>query len=176
MNEAELIDSYLNGPRTLSNSRLSYLVLSRASPYPGRSIPTPPHTPSPTDEPGAQVALATENQSEEGHNYELLICAMHFLGDGMALHTFANDFLGLLGSEKTELELEAQLSEEWKGRWGDNLNDVRPKVDDHFTSHLSPFGMCWVLSRRPSCLTRWRITFHCRGQGFDVQLQLLISN
>lgn len=126
MNEADLIDSYLNGPRTLSNNRLSYLVISQASPYPGTSIPTPPHTPSPTEETGASVALATEGQIDQTHQYELLICASHFLGDGMAMHTFANDFLGLLGSEKTELELELQLSDEWKGKWGENTNDVCP--------------------------------------------------
>jgi hypothetical protein len=28
--------------------------------------------------------------------HELFICAAHFIGDGMALHQFANDFFGLL--------------------------------------------------------------------------------
>jgi hypothetical protein len=47
-----------------------------------------------------------------------MICAAHFLGDGMALHQFANDFFGLLGGDKTIAELEAQLKEELSSRWG----------------------------------------------------------
>ena len=31
-------------------------------------------------------------------NFDLLICATHFLGDGMALHQFAHEFLSLLGN------------------------------------------------------------------------------
>lgn len=50
---------------------------------------------------------------------------MHFLGDGMALHQFANEFFGMLGSDKSELELRALLNEEWEQRWGgDIVNDV----------------------------------------------------
>jgi hypothetical protein len=86
----ELIDSYLNGPRTLSNDRLSYLVVS-------------PHM-SPTD--------STENTGD----CDFLICATHFLGDGMALHQFANDFFSLLGSSSTTSDLAMLLSKEWHTR------------------------------------------------------------
>jgi len=91
----ELIDSYLNGPRTLSNDRLSYLIVS---------TPEAPDTPSP--------------------NHEFFICAAHFLGDGMALHQFANDFFTLLGSSKTIDELETLLRDEYKTRLGQALDEV----------------------------------------------------
>ena len=45
--DPELLDSYLNGPRTLSNSRLSYLILSEPGQDP-EPLPTPPRTPSPS--------------------------------------------------------------------------------------------------------------------------------
>ena len=84
---SELIDAYLNGPRTLSNERLSYLVVS------------------------------SEDKSQDGErNFDFLICATHFLGDGMALHSFANDFLGLLGGTLDDKGLEEKLSNEWSER------------------------------------------------------------
>ncbi|KAI3622817.1 hypothetical protein WG66_015716 [Moniliophthora roreri] len=80
----EMLDWYLNGPRTLSNERLSYLVVSQV----------------PTDETSAKA------------NYDICICATHFLGDGMALHTFANDFFQLL-CNNGEDELRGLLQKEW---------------------------------------------------------------
>ncbi|KAH7916416.1 hypothetical protein BJ138DRAFT_1121796 [Hygrophoropsis aurantiaca] len=104
----ELIDNYLNGPRTLSNDRLSYLVVVQR----GSLLPSPPLTPPPSP-------ILSESYKPEVslQNHDLLICAAHFLGDGMALHQFASDFFGLLGSEKTQGDLELQLSEEWRSRW-----------------------------------------------------------
>ncbi|KAF9786669.1 hypothetical protein BJ322DRAFT_1004181 [Thelephora terrestris] len=90
----QLIHSYLNGPRTLSNQRISYLVLS--------AVPTPPD--SPDNEPVGE--------------FDLLICAAHFLGDGMALHQFAHDFFTLLGSQKSVQDLEEILTKERIERWG----------------------------------------------------------
>ncbi len=49
---------------------------------------------------------------------------MHFLGDGMALHQFANDFFGLLGGEKSDDELREMLHEEWRVRWGNVPEEV----------------------------------------------------
>ncbi|KAI0778372.1 hypothetical protein BD413DRAFT_630739 [Trametes elegans] len=115
----EMIDAYLNGPRTLSNSRLSYLILSEPPSSPVL-MPTPPRTPSPTNV-SLDVSSGSEDEAEvevEGkHEYELLICAMHFLGDGMALHQFANDFFGLLGGASSDDELREVLEEEWQSRW-----------------------------------------------------------
>jgi hypothetical protein len=91
----ELLDEYLNGPRTLSQDRLSYLIISRES--------------KPT---------TTDSSADIPANYDILICATHFLGDGMALHQFANDFFGLLGSSSTNHELVSTLSSEWQLRCG----------------------------------------------------------
>ena len=109
-----LIDSYLNGPRTLSNTRLSHIII--ATPH-SDSIPTPPLSPAGTD-------ASSVPEQPAGKQHDILICAMHFLGDGMALHQFANDFFGLLGSEKTDIELRQQLDEEWETRWGTPASDV----------------------------------------------------
>ncbi|KNZ73594.1 hypothetical protein J132_10842 [Termitomyces sp. J132] len=81
----ELIDSYLNGPRLLSDDRISYLIVS---------FPHETHS------------------SIETLKCEFLISAAHFLGDGMALHQFANEFFGLLGSSSTS-QLSRLLSSEW---------------------------------------------------------------
>jgi hypothetical protein len=69
----DILDNYLNGPRTLSNQNLGYLF-----------IRSPDHG--------------------EGE-YEIMLCATHFLGDGMALHTFMNEFYTLLGSAKSTLDI-----------------------------------------------------------------------
>jgi hypothetical protein len=112
MRVAELIDSYLNGARTLSNDRLSYLIVSQG----GTSLPSPPITPRST---------SPSNEREYPlYNHDIMICAAHFLGDGMALHQFANDFFGLLGGDKTITELEAQLTEELSSRWGADSTGV----------------------------------------------------
>ncbi|KAL6310142.1 hypothetical protein BKA93DRAFT_722468 [Sparassis latifolia] len=129
----ELIDTYLNGPRTLSNTRLSYLILSEPA-Y--STIPTPPRTPSPSR---TTTSGPSEQQGERANQYDLLICAMHFLGDGMALHQFANDFFGLLGSEKSDGELEEALTEEWRTRWENVAHDasILPQALEH-NMPLSP--------------------------------------
>ena len=58
--------------------------------------------------------------------YELLICAAHFIGDGMALHQFANDLFGMLGGTSSQEELDQLVSNEWKQHWGQiPTSDVR---------------------------------------------------
>ncbi|KAG7452294.1 uncharacterized protein BT62DRAFT_1071449 [Guyanagaster necrorhizus] len=111
----ELIDSYLNGPRTLSTDRLSYLIISSADE--GSSLPSPPPTPIPS--------TTAPHGTKASLNHDILICATHFLGDGMALHQFANDLFSLLGSSKDEKDLEEILRNEWETRCN--------KVDDEST-------------------------------------------
>ncbi|KAK7064108.1 putative 15-O-acetyltransferase Tri3 [Favolaschia claudopus] len=89
-----MIDQYLNGPRTLSNEHLSHLVVSQ---------------PSEDD---------TADSTCDVQNYDLLLCATHFLGDGMALHNFANDFFALLASDRVDEDLELLLTEEWYSKCG----------------------------------------------------------
>lgn len=133
----------MNGPRTLSNTRLSYLVVSHSH---EQDLPTPPLTPVP--EHGAPSEMQDAPRQEPQH--ELLICAMHFLGDGMALHQFANEFFGLLGSEKTDDDLAAMLDEEWRARWENNANDVSTQPEDSAIKNLIS------LKRPPSCRAHWK--------------------
>jgi hypothetical protein len=108
----DLIESYLNGPRTLSNERLSYLIVSRTP----AKLPTPPSTPR-----NAEVLPVWSSERLTDDNpvdYELFICAAHSIGDGMALHQFANDFFGLLGSARSQEAMEQLVADEWKQRWG----------------------------------------------------------
>ena len=86
---AALIDAYLNGARTLSIDRLSYLII------------------------GSDNA----NTPESVKNHDLMICATHFLGDGMALHQSANDFFVLLGNCMDETALLEKLMAEWSEKY-----------------------------------------------------------
>ncbi|TFK36994.1 hypothetical protein BDQ12DRAFT_736718 [Crucibulum laeve] len=103
-----LIESYLNGPRTLSTERLSYLMFSQ--------------TPL-----GDSSVLGNTTQ-----NYDFLICATHFLGDGMALHQFANDLFGLLGGSLTNGELSALLESEWVLRCVTKLAALPASMEERF--------------------------------------------
>lgn len=79
----EMLDSYLNGPRTLSDHRLAALFISTEAaeiPCSGLNL---------NNTSGAQDA----DQEQEFHFY---LFATHFIGDGMALHSTANEFFKLL--------------------------------------------------------------------------------
>ncbi|KAH6917006.1 hypothetical protein BKA70DRAFT_1251121 [Coprinopsis sp. MPI-PUGE-AT-0042] len=82
----DLISSYLNGPRTLSDERLTYLFIS-----------SPEYV---------------EGKSTGELEFNWMICTTHYIGDGMALHATANDFFTLLGSDKDESQLRALLHSE----------------------------------------------------------------
>ncbi|KAJ7154743.1 hypothetical protein C8R46DRAFT_1118285 [Mycena filopes] len=78
----ELISSYMDGQRILSDNYLSYLIVSES-----------------------------ENISDNnGAQYDLLMCAPHFIGDGTALHQSTHELLCLLTSEKSDAELAEQLN------------------------------------------------------------------
>jgi hypothetical protein len=98
----------LNGSRTLSNERLSYLVVSTV-----------------------QNTSDASESADAKHNYDFLICATHFLGDGMALHQSANDFFGMLGGSLSEQQLRVTLEDECK-RCYETLN-VRFKSLPHLS-------------------------------------------
>ncbi|KAJ7597467.1 hypothetical protein C8J56DRAFT_320793 [Mycena floridula] len=85
-----LLNEYLNGPRTLGPEKLSYLTISS---HPDTRYPL--------------------------QSYDFLLQATHFIGDGMALHNFANDFFVLLGDSKlTDDDLNDLLNSELEARWG----------------------------------------------------------
>lgn len=68
------------------------------------------------------------SDSEDWTNYDLLICTTHYVGDGMALHQFANDFFTILSSKKENDELHELLKEEWRLRYGGQFS-VRTFID-----------------------------------------------
>lgn len=54
---------------------------------------------------------------EPRREYEMLLRATHFVGDGLAMHQFGNDFFALLAGRKSDDELQDLLQEEWYTRW-----------------------------------------------------------
>lgn len=76
----ELISSYLNGSRTLSDEKMSYLVISRP-------------------------ANANTEQKEEG-TYSLLFCAPHYIGDGSSLHQCTHELFVLLTNSNLSAPIE----------------------------------------------------------------------
>ncbi|KAF9270635.1 hypothetical protein L218DRAFT_889237 [Marasmius fiardii PR-910] len=111
LSKDELLNSYLNGPRTLSSERSSYLILSQASPI----APHTNHANSHVQQTNGNDGHALDGDGHKFREYDLLICATHYLGDGMALHQFAHDFFMLLGNhdENTLCEM---LQKEWEAR------------------------------------------------------------
>lgn len=98
-------------------------MLSKPEADPAGGLLTPPRTPSSSTEDLPPIAPQDEASVPEAQ-CDILICAMHFIGDGMALHTFANDFFGLLGSDRSDADLNAMLQEDWEMRWRDKQSDV----------------------------------------------------
>jgi hypothetical protein len=82
----ELISNYMNGPRTLSNDHLSYLVISSS-------------------------ATSSARGSSDGVEYDLMMCAPHYTGDGTALHQSTHDLLCVLMSTQTNEELRKELDD-----------------------------------------------------------------
>jgi len=100
----------MNGPRTLSNDHLSYLVIST----PGSS---------------------SETESTGDIEYDLMICAPHFIGDGTALHQSAHDLLCVLTSRETDEELKRELDEhhDWE-------NILPPAFETQLSAPSSAIG------------------------------------
>ncbi|CAK5272170.1 unnamed protein product [Mycena citricolor] len=78
----ELFSAYMDGPRILSDERLSFLVISSQGP-----------------------------QDVHSSEYGIFMCAPHFLGDGTALHLTTHELVSLLTSGKADAELMEELSE-----------------------------------------------------------------
>ncbi|EJC98718.1 uncharacterized protein FOMMEDRAFT_143112 [Fomitiporia mediterranea MF3/22] len=142
-----LINAYLNGPRTLSNERLSHLILGNVPAERTPGLPTPVATPAAVDE---HAEAFPSVPADEVLEFDLLICAAHFLGDGMALHTFANEFFQLIagkdenGHERSTEAIEEMLEREWVSLWGSgketkssdvlplSLEDALPQINGRF--------------------------------------------
>ena len=102
-----IIDTYLNGTRSLSNDRLAMLVVAFPSSVAASGLPTPPITPDLRMN-GTENTDQTQNEPPTHGSYEVMLCATHFLGDGMALHTFMNDLYTLLHDESADFAELAQ--------------------------------------------------------------------
>lgn len=91
-----MVHSYLNGTRTLSNDRLSVLMLG----HPDPSVFESPNAPSPAD-------------------FSVMMCGTHFIGDGHSLHQTSNDLFTMLNSRQSGdsnaplSDLHALLQTEW---------------------------------------------------------------
>ena len=82
-----VLNEYLNGSRTLNDDKLAALIIS-----------------SPEPEVDISTLSLQEGQAEQLQRYDFFILATHFLGDGMALHSTANEFFDLLGGKLEEYE------------------------------------------------------------------------
>lgn len=81
-------------PRILSSQHISRLILSSADPI------LRPRSPI------CHRPRLTINVEQRESDFELLICATHFLGYGMALHQFAHDFPTPMGSKNPVHDLQ----------------------------------------------------------------------
>ncbi|KAI9460527.1 hypothetical protein BJY52DRAFT_1203761 [Lactarius psammicola] len=96
-----------------------------------RFVYTPPLSPEQAlAEAGGQLEYRhqTKDDDDNATDYELFICAAHSIGDGMALHQFANDFFGLLGNASSQEAMELLVTDEWKQRWGRRLPSDVPAL------------------------------------------------
>ncbi|TDL28336.1 hypothetical protein BD410DRAFT_737560 [Rickenella mellea] len=136
----DLIDTYLNGTRTLSNERLSYLIVAHSKQSSGLE------TPLPTPDLAKTLNVLFEGESIV-NEHDLLICAAHFIGDGMALHNFANEFFSTLSSDRSTKDIEDILHTEWEKKWGIDVeprNILPPALEDNLPALQGKF-------RRAAC-------------------------
>lgn len=105
---ADVVDNYLNGPRTLNDASLSTLV------FVGPAFMTPPSSPG---------------RKAPDTKYEFMLCAAHFIGDGMALHTFMNEFYTLLGSNLDVSDLEHMIDQQL-----DTIVPLPQGMEERFTT------------------------------------------
>ncbi|GAA5955143.1 hypothetical protein JCM8115_001862 [Rhodotorula mucilaginosa] len=70
-----IISSYLNGPRTLSDDKLSQLIISASE---------------------KDYDFSGGAAGEAPRDFDFFLFSTHFLGDGMALHSTAHEFFSLL--------------------------------------------------------------------------------
>lgn len=66
----------------------------------------------PIDTPPGSPDRNGQGDGEVKEKFEIMLCATHFIGDGMALHTFMNEFYTLLGSDKSVGDLEDMIEDQ----------------------------------------------------------------
>ncbi|TDL25331.1 hypothetical protein BD410DRAFT_896234 [Rickenella mellea] len=125
--EYQLIDSYLNGTRTLSDDRLSYLFV--LTPPSSTGVDTPTSIPD--------HASAFEEQSDLCNEYTILICATHFIGDGIAIHMFGNEFFTTISSDLSTEDIEKTLDMEWEIKHS-SMNTIKDVLPVPLEARLPP--------------------------------------
>lgn len=120
----DLLDDYLNGPRTLSDNRLSFLVVS-----------TP-------DDPSA-------NEGDKLQQYHFMLFSTHFIGDGMALHATANEFFELLSQPAGS---DPATSEEQSLKSSDGISELHfselpPALESDLAGSTSASKLAWAAAR-----------------------------
>ncbi|KAF8480627.1 hypothetical protein JB92DRAFT_3040573 [Gautieria morchelliformis] len=104
----ELISDYMNGPRTLSNDSLSYLVVSQ---------------------------MPSQGDSDE---FDLFMCAPHFIGDGTSLHQSTHDLIVLLASQKSDAQLLHDLEAQLERKQSSWLSVLPPSLESRLRMPSSP--------------------------------------
>ncbi|KAH7100331.1 hypothetical protein BKA62DRAFT_706702 [Auriculariales sp. MPI-PUGE-AT-0066] len=128
----DLVNTYLNGPRTLSNDRLSYVVV--ATPHESADFPFAtqhnklaaalknlsllPPMPSLQHFPAANSASSQE--------FHYLLAAPHCLGDGMALYRMSDEFFELIASDNSDEDLEQLVQQEWERAVASSKESINP--------------------------------------------------
>lgn len=84
----ELMLGYMNGPRSLKDDNLSCLTV-----------------------------CAQAHSSGDFAEYELMMCAPHFIGDGTSLHQTTNELLEILSTYSTDDDLLQLVENECSGNW-----------------------------------------------------------
>lgn len=102
----ELVDAYLNGPRTLSADLLCKIVISIPPALPAGAPPDPVYV-----NPAAPNGVVGHNT-----NFDFMFLAGHFLADGVSFAVIANEFLTLLSSDMNEEDLSNLVQSEIDAR------------------------------------------------------------
>lgn len=111
----DLVNAYLNGVRTLSAKMPAQLIIRRGT---ARS----------TDLSGA---WAPADADDDGlANAEVMLCTTHYVGDGMALHSFMNEFYALVGGPLSIDELQALLQAEVDASSSAGSAALPPSLED----------------------------------------------
>lgn len=123
---SELVDRYLNGPRTLSPDLLAKVLVSRPPP----SLDTPEIFPNPSSPFNAQ--------DPANEHFEFMFFAGHFLGDGVSFAVLANEFMTLCASDMGEEDLSVL---------------VQSEIDARVAAGVRSHSLTLALSSRQSGLT-----------------------
>ncbi|KAL1412681.1 hypothetical protein Q8F55_000428 [Vanrija albida] len=109
----DLVNAYLNGVRTLSATMPAQLIIRRGTAR------------------GTDLSGAWAHEADDGlDNAEVMLCTTHYVGDGMALHSFMNEFYGHLGGERTIDELQALLQAEVDAAVQAGSTALPPSLED----------------------------------------------